>query len=123
MQTMQQPPTSRPTFREDGGPRPYRFERRRSPRRPATGTVAMLRRSHDSQAYRQRFFMVQLRDLSDGGAGLHTDMPLGLDEPIAVCFPPSGADHGFDVIGHVVRCVPDGDGYRLGIQFDPRPAA
>jgi len=123
MQTMQQPPAGRSTLPRDAGPRPYRFERRRSPRRSASGAVALLRRSHDSQAYRQRFFMVQLRDLSDGGAGLHTDAPLALEEPVAVCFPPSGGERGYDLIGHVVRCAPDGEGYRLGVQFDPRPAA
>jgi hypothetical protein len=110
-------------LRRDDAPPTYRFERRRAQRRPAAGMVTLLRRSHDSQAYRQRFYAVQLRDLSDTGAGLRTDAPVGLDEPVAVCFPPHGFERGFDMIGHVVRCTPDGDGYQLAIQFDPRPAA
>jgi len=117
------PSIRRPPRPRDEAAEPFRFERRRAQRTPASGLVTLLRRGHDAQAYRQPIYTVQLSDLSDTGAGLRTRRPVAVDEPLAVCFPPHGPDRGFDRVGHVVRCDPQGDGYHLGIQFDPPAAA
>lgn len=82
----------------------------------------MLRRSHDAQAYRHPVCSIQLTDMSDGGVGAHTDVPLQPHELVAVFIPPHGNEGGFDLYGHVVRCQPTGDGYDIGIALDLRPA-
>jgi PilZ domain len=102
------------------------FDRRRYPRHEITGHVTLMRRSHDTDVYRHPVCSIRLHDMSEGGLGGGIDIPLQPDEPVAILFPPHGADHGMDLHGHVVRCIPgDGDeaGYNLGIVFDAMQAA
>lgn len=100
-----------------------RFERRHSLRHPAGGQVTMLRRNHEAGAYLFPICSIQLIDMSDGGVGARTDVPLKTNEPVAVFIPPHGNERGFDLYGHVVRCDPASQGYHVGIAFDYRPAA
>lgn len=103
---------------------PLRFERRRSSRFAAAGHVTLLRRSHDTLIYQQPVCSIHLEDMSDHGIGAHCDLPLKLDEPIAVFLPPHGNERGVDILGHIARITPDKhSGYHIGIAFDPRPAA
>lgn len=100
-----------------------RFDRRRAQRHPVSGRVTVLRRSHDPLVYRQPVCSFQLRDMSDGGLAGRCEMPLQLDEPVAVFLPPHGNERGLDLLGHIVRCRADDGGYRVAVQFDMRPAA
>lgn len=104
-------------------PATYLFDRRRNHRYVMTGRVTMLRRAHTTECHRQPICCVQLEDLSDGGVSAHSDMPLAIDEPVAVLFPPCGPQRGVDLLGHVIRCDPDHDGYHLAVAFDRLPAA
>ena len=106
----------------------YRFDRRRHPRYDATGRVTAIRRTHELNAYRHPLCSLQMQNLSDGGLSAISDMPLSPDEVVTVCFPPHGAERGFDLYGHVLRCQPNvtddsGHGYAIAIVFDQRPAA
>ena len=46
-----------------------------------------------------------------------------LNTPIAIFFPPHGAERGFDRYGHVVRCIAKDWGHEVGIRFDALAAA
>ncbi len=107
----------------EGPKQPLRFDRRRAQRHPVSGRVTVLRRSHEPLAYRQPVCSFQLQDMSDGGLGARCEMPLALDEPVAVFLPPHGAERGIDLLGHIVRCDAGEGGYRIAVQFDTRPAA
>lgn len=111
----------------------FPFERRGSRRYIMSGRVTMMRRAHTLDCYRQPICCVQLNDLSDGGLSAHCDLPLEPNEPVAIFFPPRGAQRGVDLLGHIIRCDrapapgtgpgPGADGYHLAIAFDHRPAA
>lgn len=118
------PDTASLLTRPEHDNQPMRFDRRRSPRRAAAGHVTLLRRSHETTVYRHPVCSIHLCDLSDHGIGAHSDLPLHPDEPVAVFLPPHGSERGVDLIGHIARVEPDAtSGYRIGIAFDPRPAA
>ncbi|QNN22080.1 PilZ domain-containing protein [Planctomycetales bacterium ZRK34] len=120
---------------EDDFPAPavYRFDRRRCDRHDLGGCVTAVRRDHDMRIHRRPVCSLRLRNLSDGGIGAISDIPLSPDERISVYFQPHGADQGFELVGHVVRCQPlragqtDKDlpvtGYEIGLRFDPATAA
>jgi len=106
----------------------YRFDRRRHPRHKATGRVTAIRRTHETNAYRYPLCSLHMQTLSDGGLSAISDVPLSSDEVVTVSFPPHGAERGFDLYGHVLRCRPNvsanhGHGYEIAIMFDQRPAA
>jgi len=88
-----------------------------------SGRVTMMRRAHTLDCYRQPICCVQLNDLSDGGLSAHCDLPLEPNEPVAIFFPPRGAQRGVDLLGHIVRCDHGHNGYHLAVAFDHRPAA
>ncbi|MBI1370458.1 MAG: hypothetical protein GC162_17620 [Planctomycetes bacterium] len=114
-------------------PTVYRFDRRRDLRHDLGGCVTALRRDHEVNAYRHPVCSLRLRNMSEGGLGVISDVPLGSEERIAVYFQPHGSDTGFEMFGHVVRCLPvrteDANesplatGYEIGIRFDPPAAA
>jgi len=114
-------------------PTVYRFDRRRSERHAIGGCVTAVRNDHGLYAYRRPICQLRLRDLSDGGAGAVSDVPFENDERVSVYFTPHGAEGGFELTGHVVRCTPlrgsrdEKDlpvtGYEVGLRFDPASAA
>ncbi len=100
-----------------------RFDRRRAERHPVSGRVTVMRRAHDPMVYRQPVCSFQLRNMSDTGLAGQCEMPLSVDETVAVFLPPHGSERGVDLLGHVVRCQPADQGYQVAVQFDVRPAA
>lgn len=107
-----------------------RLDRRGATRFPAQGIVTAIRRDHDIDAYRRRLCTLSLRDMSERGMSATSELPLELDERIAVIFTPHGSDSGMELLGHIVRCEPhaEGDGekagvYDVAIRFDPAAAA
>jgi len=98
-------------------------ERRNFPRKEVRTRVAGMRLDHSVPARQQPHLSLALRDLSLGGLSAVTDAPVKAGERISVFFPPEGASRGWDAYGRVIRCQPTGDGYRLAVAFEYRPAA
>ena len=98
-------------------------ERRVFPRRPMQLTIAGHRLDHSIPARRQPTLELNLRDVSAGGLSALTDTALFPGESIAVTFPPSGLQRGWDARGRVVRCEPAALGYRVAVEFEYMPAA
>lgn len=115
--------------RDDGaeGPVTIRFERRGAARHPAAGHVTLLRRGGGSQDdIRGRVQSVRLANMSQTGIAARSDLPLPLDESVAMFFAPHGPERGFDLYGRIVRCTRhDAGGYDIAVAFnlEPRPAA
>lgn len=119
--------------RDVPAPTVYRFDRRRAERHELGGCVTAMRLDHNMHAYRHPLCSLRLRNLSDGGVGAISDYPLAIDERVSVYFQPHGAEQGFEIQGHVVRCMPlrggaeDAElrttGYEIGLRFDPAAAA
>ena len=104
-------------------PEVLRFDRRRHERHVVSGRITALRRDHRIDAYRHPVCSLQMVNMSDGGLAATCDIALDVDESVAVFFPPHGPERGFDLYGHVVRCLPGEHGYALAIQFDHKAAA
>jgi len=68
-------------------------------------------------------FMLHLRDVSYGGLSAISPTPLEKGERLAVVFPSTGNNSGWDALGRVVRCEPSTFGYRVAMEFDPLLAA
>lgn len=109
-----------------------RFDRRTHPRHRADGRVTAFRKDHAVPAYQHPVCSLRLADISEGGLGAFSDVPLEPDEQLAVCFPAHGAEPALELYGHVVRCRPRHDqqdeqrgdaGYELGVCFGVPPAA
>ncbi len=101
-----------------------RLERRYAHRQAVQGVVTVLRQSSRQEPYRFPVCTIQLRDLSDEGVGAHSETELTTDESVTVFIPPHGAEPGIDLMGHVVRCLPDENGgYDVGIMLHMRCAA
>ncbi len=100
-----------------------KFDRRRDIRYPVSGQITILRCDHDPEVYQHPVAAMQLSDMSDGGLAATSDTTLSRNERVTVYFPPKGDDPGFDLYGHIVRCIPAQNGYAIAIQFDAkRPA-
>lgn len=100
-----------------------RFERRGADRHVVGGRVTAVQ--YDTASNRKKITSIQLVNMSATGVGAIVPEGLPLNAPIAIFFPPHGADRGFDLFGTVVRCFrrSDGKGHELGIRFSPRQAA
>ena len=98
-------------------------ERRVFPRKEVHGHVESRRCDHTIEAQRNPRLSLTLCDISAGGLGAISDVPLTKGERVAVFFPPQGAKRGWDAAGRVVRCQPSSTGYRVALEFDPMPMA
>ncbi len=98
-------------------------ERRVFPRKEVNGHVEGRRIDHTITARQNPRVSLTLRDISLGGISALSDTALGHGERISVFFPPQGSRRGWDAYGRIVRCQPSGMGYRIGVEFDPIPAA
>ncbi len=98
-------------------------ERRVFPRKEVNGHVEGRRIEHTITARQNPRLSLTLRDISLGGISALSDTVLTHGERISVFFPPQGSRRGWDAYGRVVRCQPSGMGYRIGVEFDPIPAA
>lgn len=105
-------------------PESLRFDRRRSHRHETAGHVTLLRQSPARSRMQFPVCSIHMFDISSHGIGARCDMPLTLNEPVSVFLPPHGGERGVDIVGHITRIDPaEPSGYRIGIEFDPRPAA
>lgn len=88
-----------------------KFERRRSERMmvDAHATLFCLGNSFGE------IYEMQTVDYSDSGVGLATRQPVeaGLTVSVGFSYPSCRAGYGT-----IVRCQPDGDGYRVGVRFE-----
>jgi hypothetical protein len=66
---------------------------------------------------------LKVRDVSTGGLSALSDKPVLEGEHIAVQFPAPFGVPIWSAYGHVVHCEKGPKGYRLSVEFDPRPAA
>jgi hypothetical protein len=66
---------------------------------------------------------LKVRDISTGGLSALSDKPVLEGEHIAVQFPAPFGVPIWSAYGHVVHCEKGPKGYRLSVEFDPRPAA
>jgi hypothetical protein len=98
------------------------FERRREHRNTLSEQVTAVQ-SERLGDHRHRIRSLELRNISDGGLGAWCSEPIETGVPIAVYFPSHGADTGFDLYGHVVRCDNCDGRHDVGIRFDHRAAA
>ena len=98
-------------------------ERRIFPRKEVNGHIEGRRIDHTITARQNPRLSLTLRDISLGGISAISDTALGHGERISVFFPPQGSRRGWDAYGRIVRCTPSGMGYRIGVEFDPIPAA
>ena len=109
------------TGRDAGVPR--RLERRMFERKDVRAEVEARRLDHSLAALRRPALKLALHDLSYGGLCALSDTPLATGERVNVFVPSNGLTGGRNAYGRVVRCMPSGMGYRVGIEFDPLPAA
>lgn len=107
---------------EDEGVETLQFERRKSRRNVVNGCVTAVE-SPAGKGGCGRICSLQLQNMSEFGLGAMVQEPVALGTSITVFFPPHGAERGFDVYGHVVRCVRRGAAYELGISLRTRAAA
>jgi hypothetical protein len=98
-------------------------ERRIFPRKEVHARIEGKRIDHTIQAHIQPHLSLALRDLSFGGMSAISQAPLTKGERLTVFFPPQGNNRGWDAYGRVLRCEPSSMGYRIAVEFDPRPAA
>jgi len=113
--SVQRKPDSSPEERDPLAP--IRFERRRSERCPVIGTLESVRSDGLAPP-----IVIQLRllDESSGGLAAVSDAPLapGARLRIRTC-PVTGVWRD----GVVIRCVPNGAGYRVALAYERRRAA
>ena len=100
-----------------------KFDRRNARRYSVSGRVTGLRSDLAPDGTRNRICPLQLLNMSDTGLGALSQESFEIGAPIAVLFPPHGAEKGFDRYGHVVRCKARTWGHEIGVRFDAKPAA
>lgn len=93
------------------------FDRRRTRRRIAAGTVMATMTTPDGTSTLTR---VRLQDLSTTGVGLRSDVPVPIGTVVAVY---SSGSRFPSATGLVVRCIPMGDAFRLGLDRRLRQVA
>jgi len=98
------------------------FERRTSRRHQVGGHVTAVH-SPAADGSASRICTLQLCDISDYGIGALVQEPVTPGTSITVFFPPHGAERGFDLYGHVVRCLRRGAMHEVGISLRTRAAA
>lgn len=98
-------------------PAPIPFDRRRSERRPAIGTLEAVRCDGMALPIARRFALL---DESDNGLAIKSDVPIPPGALLRVRTCPI-RDVWRDFV--VVRCAPIGRGYRVGLAMQLRRAA
>lgn len=93
-----------------------RLERRAEARQPAKGLLAA---SYSGNG-RVGITQIEIVDRSVSGLGVRSRVQIEPGMAIAIC--PEGASIPW-LSGRAVRCVPEKDGWRVGIAFNPRRAA
>jgi hypothetical protein len=98
-------------------PEPLRFERRQADRWPLGGVATAFELAGDSFG---RMHTLRTADYSHDGMGALTDDVIQPGSLVSIGFQEPGYTAKR---GTVVRCLPCGDGYRVGIVFEHRLAA
>ena len=101
----------------------YRLERRTTLRHSISGRVTAVQTHDRTDGELSRICSLQLLNISDAGLGALSEDPVEPGSAIAVFFPPHGPEHGFDMVGKVVRCVSRESGHEIGIRLEARAAA
>jgi hypothetical protein len=96
---------------------PYRFERRRADRWPASGTASAFCLSGDVFG---RIHDLQINDYSHDGLGAVSEHWIAPGSEMSIGFAAPGR---LARRGRVLRCEPCGNGYRVAVQFQARLAA
>ncbi|MHC4946897.1 MAG: PilZ domain-containing protein [Planctomycetota bacterium] len=101
----------------EAGQAPFRFERRQGDRWSTSGAATAFRLGGDQFGLMHD---LQLLDGSVGGIGAVSTTPIEPGTVVSVGFedPTWTARRGV-----VVRCLPCGDGYRVGVRYEGRLAA
>ena len=111
-----QPPTDG-SDSDDVDRGPYSFDRRRSPRWDAYGSATAFILDGESFG---RMHTLQLTDAAQDGIGADSNDAISPGTMVSLGFEDPGQ---IAQQGVVVRCLPTGDGYRVGILFQRRLAA
>jgi hypothetical protein len=102
---------------------PESLDKPQSQRSAAQLLADACRLDHSPSARRQPRLRLNVRDVSLGGLSAIADLPVQEGEHVSVRFPPNLSGPMWSAYGHVVRCEPSARGYRVAVEFDPRPAA
>jgi hypothetical protein len=101
----------------------FPLERRRADRHCISGRVTAVRSERLDDGPHNHICSLQMLDISDSGLGAVVGEPVEPGSRIAVFFPPHGPEHGFDLLGTIVRCQRREQGWEVGIQFEQKAAA
>jgi PilZ domain len=102
---------------------PADSDRRLFTRKEDHRQITARRLDHSVEARRNPDLSLAMHDLSVGGVGAITDVPVESGERIAIFVPGDERSMSWHMQGRVVRCESSGTGYRLGVAFDAMPAA
>ena len=102
---------------------PQSNERRMFTRKEDNRAVTAYRLDHSVEARRHPDLSLMMRDLSLGGLGALSDVPLETGERVTVFVPADERCGSWNMQGRVVRCENSGMGYRVALAFDTMPAA
>jgi len=109
--------------RSEPAERPLRIERRVFGRAPAHVRVEARRLANTLSALRRPLVNLHVRDISLGGLSALTEHPIEEGEQLEVYLPSVNGMPPWDAYGRVVRCETSPLGYRVALEFEPRPAA
>lgn len=109
--------------KRETGMRLAQSDRRLFPRTESRLHVQGFRLDHTVEARQHPHLSLDLCDISLGGIGALSDMPLHKGEQVTISFPQTSRGMGWDAYGRVIRCQPSGTGYRVAVEFNPLPAA
>jgi len=101
----------------DPAPEPLRFERRQVDRWPLDGVATAFHLGGDEFG---QMHTLRMADYSHAGLGAECDEPIHPGSLVSIGFQAPGY---VAKRGHVVRCEPNGDGYRVAVVFEHRMAA
>lgn len=110
----------------DRVPDSFKFEQRREPRHKLYARVtAVAENPSEERDVRGagQICSLELVDQSASGLGAWSVEPVALGAKVTVFFPAHGAEPGFNSVGRVVRCCPQGGGYSIGLLLEAQMAA
>jgi len=96
------------------------MERRRHARTQLQMTLNCIRLDPEGGDVMDTLHMV---DISRSGLGAISDRPYYPGQRIVLCLPLSPNGGRRNMYARVIRCRPDQDGYRIGLQFDSASTA
>lgn len=102
---------------------PIPLERRRATRHKVSARVTAIRSGIGPDIGRRSICPLQITNMSDTGLCAMSQDAVELNTPVTIFLPPHGPERGYDLVGHVVRCIPAAYGHELGICFERRMAA